>query len=188
MFPRLTSLDLRRQTTARILTACPAASISLLSQLWLPATVDDDLIPTLCQLPALRRLFLRGSKVTDAGLAALSEMARLIELDVSGCAVSDWGLEAVAALAPNLRSLAVAELSLLTSEGLRALSPLSQLRTIDVSGCENVCDTAIAVLVTSIPSLTSLDVSACWQVSRPVELIRSLYGTRNSMHSTKLGN
>jgi len=166
-FPRLTSLDLRAQPPscplASILSACP--TMATLAELWLPPSADDDLMPTLRRTPSLRRLSLRGSKVTDSGLAMLPSLTSLSVMDVGGCAVSDWGLEALAAAAPGLQELCVSELSLLTSEGLRLLSSLRWLRSLDVSGCENVCDAAINVLVAAVPSLTALDVSACWQVS-----------------------
>lgn len=168
-FPRLTSLDLRAQPPscplASILSACP--TMATLAELWLPPSADDDLMPTLRRTPSLRRLSLRGSKVTDSGLAMLPSLTSLSVMDVGGCAVSDWGLEALAAAAPGLQELCVSELSLLTSEGLRLLSSLRWLRSLDLSGCENVCDAAINVLVAAVPSLTALDVSACWQVKPP---------------------
>lgn len=168
-FPRLTSLDLRAQPPscplASILSACP--TMATLAELWLPPSADDDLMPTLRRTPSLRRLSLRGSKVTDSGLAMLHSLTSLSVMDVGGCAVSDWGLEALAAAAPGLQELCVSELSLLTSEGLRLLSSLRWLRSLDLSGCENVCDAAINVLVAAVPSLTALDVSACWQVKPP---------------------
>ena len=55
--------------------------------------VDDDDVEMLLPFRKLRRLNLRGTQISDAGLLRLSKLPDLQELDVSGTQVTDAGIQ-----------------------------------------------------------------------------------------------
>lgn len=83
------------------------------------APVGDAVLAVVAKMPELRRLDLRATNVTDAGLGALKDHARLEELVLSQTAAGDAALDALAAM-PALRRLYVWR-SAMTDEGLQRL-------------------------------------------------------------------
>lgn len=79
-------------------------------------------------MPALRRVDLRDSNVTDAGLASLGSLVRLESLDLSGTKVSGQGLARIAHL-PALRSISLEDVDL-TDRDLALLTRFKSLKTL----------------------------------------------------------
>jgi Leucine Rich repeat len=78
------------------------------------------------QLPGLRSVGLRLTKVTDAGLAELAKCRSLTHLELAGTQVTDAGLSAIEQL-PNLESLQLGvynEGAKVTDEGLQIIGRL----------------------------------------------------------------
>jgi hypothetical protein len=65
--------------------------------------VTDDATRDLAGLDRLRRLWLRGTALTDAGLAHLRELPKLEYLDVSRTAVGPEGVARLQAAIPRLQ-------------------------------------------------------------------------------------
>jgi hypothetical protein len=66
------------------------------------ARVRDEDLDYLAGFPKLRMLDLRGTGVTDAGVARLASCAGLAEVDLRDTAVSDAGAERLARALPKL--------------------------------------------------------------------------------------
>lgn len=83
-------------------------------------------------LPQLESLNLRGTEVTDAGLANLSGLVNLRSLNLWSTAVSDAGLAHLRG-ATRLQSLVLAHTKV-TDAGLAQLQRCTQLESLDLSG------------------------------------------------------
>ena len=118
------------------------------------APVDDEGFRNVAGMPDLERLWAGDTLVTDSGLAALSRLQKLVDLDLHGTQVSDLGLSQIAGLKQlrkiNLMGTRVTDDGLevlrgfpqleylnlyrtrVTNAGLDRLKPLSNLREIDL--------------------------------------------------------
>jgi Leucine-rich repeat (LRR) protein len=111
-------------------------------------------------LPSLRTLHLAGTKVTDAGLAELGQLAEtgglagLERLYLAKCNVTDAGLRHVARL-PRLRALNLYGTKL-TSAGLPLLEELHELRLLSVTDIR-LKPAAVEQLQKKLPRLTISD-------------------------------
>lgn len=86
-------------------------------------------LPRMKALPGLQRLDLPGTRITDAGLVSLEELATLEELNLSmNVDITDAGLEHLHRLA-NLRELYL-DFTQVTDAGLAHLEGLTKLQTL----------------------------------------------------------
>jgi hypothetical protein len=93
-------------------------------------TTDADL-ENLEDLPALRDLDCRGTKITGAGLRHLRGLSKLETLDLSFSELTDAGLENLRDL-PRLRKLGLNRTKI-TDTGSRHLKHLAELKELDLS-------------------------------------------------------
>lgn len=108
----------------------------------------------------LRSLNLRGTKVTDAGLAHLAGMTRLESLDIGFALITDGGFDRLTPLT-GLKSLSVGG-NKITDAGLSGLRLLPQLTSLDVSGKQRTDSGLWSASVTdqgldNIAALTALE-------------------------------
>jgi hypothetical protein len=115
--------------------------------------VSDTGIASLTSLPDLVDLNVSATATTDVGIAHIAQLTALEVLDLSYTAITDQALEVLSAI-PCLRCLRIRGTQA-TPEGLRHLLKLPALRDIDASrlhGNGDVC----AIVLAGIPSLESL--------------------------------
>jgi len=98
--------------------------------------VGDATMKVLSELPELERVWLRDTKVTDAGVAELCKAKTITDLDLSGTAVSDVGLLYLKPLPrlENLRLGVYREGAKITDEGLKTVGEMTRLKFLDLSG------------------------------------------------------
>ena len=82
----------------------------------------------------LKRLDVRGTKVTDVTVQYLASVPSLESLDIGFVQLTDVGLDALASL-PNLKQLSIGG-NKLTDGGLQALRQLTGLTYLDLSGAQ----------------------------------------------------
>jgi hypothetical protein len=82
----------------------------------------------------LKRVNLRGTKVTDTTLEHLSHVATLEAIDVGFAQITDVGLDHLASL-PNLKELVIGG-NKLTDTGLQALRQLTGLTSLSLGGAQ----------------------------------------------------
>jgi len=150
---------LRRAMSLRALTDDLSALRELGSdELWhLDAgwvTLHDSDIQTLAGFGALEVLRAPRSNITDAGIAHLTALPRLRELDVSGCAITDAAFESFRAMI-MLEDLVVFGTSV-TDAGVRELAFHPRLAVLDVrkTAVEGECLPALE----TVPRLRQLRV------------------------------
>jgi hypothetical protein len=119
-------------------------------------SVDDESSQHLKALPALKRLDLGCSKITDQGAANLAYLRKLTSLDLSDTYVTDDTLAVIARLATletlNLNGAAITDAGLVHIERLKNLSNLNLART-------KVTDAGL-VHLRRLPLLSRLSLSA----------------------------
>lgn len=100
----------------------------------------------------------------------------LMNLDVSGSPLNDSGLRRILRSLPELESLRVSRCVLLTDEGFSPLCTPGcagpRLRTLGIGAVKQLTDQVLHRRISNLPSLTSLSVSSCPQISS--EGIRAL--------------
>jgi Leucine-rich repeat (LRR) protein len=84
-------------------------------------------------LPHLKRLNLRGTKITDSTLQLLNRLPFLESLDIGFAQVTDSGIAQLAL--PNLKDLSIGG-NKLTDAGLQALRQMPGLTSLDLSGAQ----------------------------------------------------
>jgi hypothetical protein len=83
------------------------------------STVDDTTLARVAKRASLKRLFLEGTKITDAGLRQLAGLKELRELSLAHTAIRDAGLKELEGLA-DLRTLDVRNTKV-TADGVARL-------------------------------------------------------------------
>ena len=116
------------------------------------AHMTDDELAVLKKLPRINDLTLCNTKVTDAGLANLTDLRQLSRLHLIGC-FSDTGLGHVERL-PRLRELSLRG-TRVTDDGLKRLQGFARLQHLDLSDTQ-VTDTGLEHL-TQLKQLRTLD-------------------------------
>jgi Leucine-rich repeat (LRR) protein len=96
--------------------------------------VGDEGTSALRNWKHLRRLNLRGTKITDATLEMLGNMTTLESLDIGYAQLTDAGLEYLSSLT-KLRSVSMGG-NKLTDAGLQFLRQLPQVQFLDISGAQ----------------------------------------------------
>lgn len=110
----------------------PASLASLKNSPWLSCLRldqeehSDELACALRGAVSLRELALRGSAVTDAVIAAVSELPALVELTLDGCPVSDMGAGALG-LCQSVRRLWLRRCPAIGDQTLSALAGATRL-------------------------------------------------------------
>ena len=100
---------------------------------------DDQDVERLKRLPALTRLDIQSTKITDAGMIGVGEMSTLQSLILCETGVTETGLKQLKRL-PNLRELMVGGDGpgpRITDAGLKEIAGCSQLRGLSVAGANN---------------------------------------------------
>lgn len=108
----------------------------------------------------LRRLNLRGTKITDAGVAQLEEHPSLEAIDVGFSLFTDGGFEPLTTI-PNLKELACGG-NKVTDVGLNSLRLMPGLRKLDLSGAQRTDSGLWAATLTdrgvdAVATLTNLE-------------------------------
>ena len=111
------------------------ANVEELSCYYAEYLTEDGIAP-IAGWPKLKRLNLRGTKVTSRVFDHLAKMAALEWLDLGFTQIEDDGMEALAGLA-NLRHLAIGG-NRLSGAGLEVLKLLPHLESLDVGGIQRV--------------------------------------------------
>ncbi|HEY1191559.1 MAG TPA: hypothetical protein VGE74_28260 [Gemmata sp.] len=125
--------------------------------------MTDEGLGAVSRLPALRRLRLETSDVTDRGAVKLAALAQLEELSLDHCtAVTDRGVAKIATL-PKLRDLGLKYCSI-SDAGVERLADLPALASVDLNGCAALTDRAAEVLA-SIPTLHTVSMVGCWRLT-----------------------
>ena len=102
----------------------------------------------------LKRLNLRGTKVTDATLQHLAVVSSLESLDIGYAQITDVGLDLITPL-PNLKELTIGG-NKLTDNGLQPLRQLQGLIYLDLSGAQRT-DSGLWSVSLSEPGLDAID-------------------------------
>jgi len=113
-------------------------------------TIDDEVLRTLISeilsCPAVTFLNLsENRRVTNRGINELSHLTQLTGLNVSSCDISDAALADLAKL-DRLVWLNLAFCNRLTDRGLRELSRLTHLEYLDLQGCVKITRKGIALI------------------------------------------
>jgi serine/threonine protein kinase/Leucine-rich repeat (LRR) protein len=155
LLPKLTKLRLDGISVDHLITALPTG-LPNLRQLDCDSARDSDM-ESLGSWDSLENLSLRGTQVTDVGLASLRKLSRLIELDVSSTPIHGDGFL-------TLRRLPLKKLSLdfapLSGDGVLAIAQLPNLESVSLRG--TAVDNASLEALTAIDGLRSLDVRKSW--------------------------
>lgn len=101
----------------------------------------------------LKRINLRGTKVTDATLQHLSAVTSLESLDIGFAQITDVGLDQITPL-PNLKELMIGG-NKLTDNGLQPLRQLARLTYLDLSGSQRT-DSGLWSVSLSGPGLDAI--------------------------------
>jgi len=96
--------------------------------------ITDEGLAAVKAWKKLKRLNLRGTKVTDTTLEHISQVTTLEALDVGFAQITDVGLDRLSSL-PNLRELAIGG-NKLTDVGLQTLRQLPGLTSLDLGGSQ----------------------------------------------------
>ncbi len=117
---RLTRLRSVRLGESRVDSLDPLIPLAGLEHLDLSGSkVDDAGLAAIGSLPRLKDLELMETPVTDAGLASLRDCANLKEISLDGTRVGNEGLIMLARKMPSLESIGVRR-TLVTPEGVKA--------------------------------------------------------------------
>lgn len=180
---RLTSLDLRRcdELTMRHLSAtdlgvAPLVRLTALLTLRLPSQANDEWLAVVGGLTSLTSLDLGAGCpfVTIAGMAKLSPLVGLTELDLSRSLRVGWsGALANRSLATvgrfvRLEKLCLSGCTWVTNEGVGHLLTLTALKELRLEGCKQPTKEGLAPLL-RLPSLRTLDLRGC--VLRPADVV-----------------
>ena len=149
----LTSLQTLVLNTAQIGDATLTqvlAGMNQLEHLYLEGTpVGDAGLAAIGRLPELKTLSLVDTRVTDAGLAQLANLAQLEVLRLAGTSVTDAGIPQLGSQ-PKLRSLDLARTPL-TGRTLPQLASLPALKHLVLSGTR--LSSAAVARLTELPAL-----------------------------------
>jgi Leucine-rich repeat (LRR) protein len=134
-FPHLTNLDLSltRITDHGLQQLKKAPGIVDLN-LYYAEQITDEGMAAVKGWKKLKRLNLRGTKITDTTLEHLANVSTLEFLDIGFAQITDVGLDRLTAL-PNLKELAIAG-NKLTDVGLQALRQLPGLTSLNLGGSQ----------------------------------------------------
>ena len=116
------------------------------------AGINDQAVPHFQQMPALTRLNLWFTLISDEGLAGLAQMPRLVWLNLDKTRITDAGLVHLTAL-PQLRWLHLGS-NRITNQGVPTLSRLKQLDYLNVTYCPRLFGTAKQQLKDALPDTT----------------------------------
>ena len=103
-------------------------------ELFYAEQIGDGALVVMKDWPKLRRLSVRGTKVTDAGISQLTNHAALESLDVGFSLFTDGGFEPLTTM-PNLREL-YAGGNKVTDSGVNMLRSMPNLTVLDLGGVQ----------------------------------------------------
>ena len=118
--------------------------------------ITDEAMPIIGKFRELRRLDLRGSRITDAGMAQLSDLGKIKDLNLGDCeAVTDAGIRVISNFR-DLKSLSLTGTQL-TDAGISAFHSHSGLNNLSMAGT-HILDEGVASLI-ELTNLKTLDLS-----------------------------
>src|SRR6185295_9319932 len=128
----------------------------------------------------LKRLNLRGTKITDSTLEFLAGVPTLESLDIGWAQITDTGLDHLASLT-SLRRLAMGG-NKLTDTSLQFLRQLPQLEYLDIGGTQRTDSGLWSLLITdagtqaiaAVPSLRELRMSGSNVTGRALAVLKPL--------------
>lgn len=112
--------------------------------------VTDAGLKAVTAVPAMHTIILRGCGITDKSAATVAEFKKLIHLDLSNTRFGDEGVKAVAGH-PDLTELHL-ENTLVTDEGIAPLAMSKKLKVLNVKGTKVTAE-AVKKLTESLPEL-----------------------------------
>lgn len=167
--PKLQLLDLTECADVSDLT--PLTVATDLRELRLTSCRRIKNLEPLAKLTRLRVLYAQFCDLRDDGLASLSKLQTLRELNLTACSrVTDRGLLELSALT-RLRKLDLTGCALVTDAGLHHLRHMSRLTELAVGSCQGV---TLLPVVSHLTQLHSLQVSDCPLEGKALETIGSL--------------
>jgi len=151
--------------------------------------LGDEALAAMKTWKHLKTLNVRGTKVTDAGLANLAGLP-IESIDVGYSLFTDGGFEHFSAL-PNLRRLAVGG-NKVTDVGLNTLRTMTELQSLDLSGAQRTDSGLWSAIVTDrgldsliqLKKLQSLNLSGSKITDAGAGKLRGLA----QLHELNLGN
>lgn len=143
--PNLETVDFGRSDADDRTLGALARATTLTNLSLMGTKIGDDGIKQLDDLARLSSVDLRGTSVTDAGIAHFAERHSVDELRLGeGQAVGDAGAESLVAMR-SLKSLGLRH-TYITDKAVFALAVLEKLEWLDLGGCNNLTDESIAAL------------------------------------------
>jgi uncharacterized protein (TIGR02996 family) len=115
------------------------------------ATLNDDSGEPLGRLTELQRLQIRGSAISDAGLAWLARLTRLRSLDLTDSHYLNGRHFDLLASMPELRRLVLCNCTTLAGEALDILGTMTQLRELDLTHCWRLREKDVERLQKALP-------------------------------------
>ena len=108
--------------------------------------IGDGTLAVVKNWRGLRRLILRGTKVTDTGVAQLAEHPSLEAIDVGFSLFTDGGFEPLTSI-PNLKEIAAGG-NKVTDTGINSVRLMPNLRVLDLNGSQRTDSGLWAATVT----------------------------------------
>ena len=168
--PNLTKLTIDNQTSNRFTPAGLARLRSHPKLEWLQfiyGHMDDRLFQEVVKFKNLKKITIRGTRVTSVGLEALKEAKSLTMLATFQGNYSAPEMKAIVANTPKLEELLIFTSSILNDEALREIAAHPSLKSLLIEGCESVTDAGLLSLANAekLESLTLKDVALASRVS-----------------------
>jgi Leucine-rich repeat (LRR) protein len=157
-----------------------ASGISDLN-LYFDELVGDGGLSAIKGWKRLKRLNVRGTKVTDMTVRYLAGVPSLESLDIGFTLITDVGLDPLASL-PNLKELSIGG-NKLTDSGLQPLRQMTGLTYLDLSGAQRTDSGLWSISITE----AGFDVLAVLENLRHLRLNGSLVTARGLQKLNRLG-
>eukprot|EP00759_Apiculatamorpha_spiralis_P023860 PhF_6_TR27374/c1_g1_i1/m.40274/K10280/FBXL14; F-box and leucine-rich repeat protein 14 len=132
---------------------------------WDSFRLTDAGIALVSQVTTLTSLSLSGCyQITDIGISNVSQLTSLTFLNLGSCnQMTDAGVAFVSAL-PSLKTLVLSGFPRITDAGVVRLCVLTSLTSLSLSDCECITDVGVSK-VSTLTSLTSLTLSGFTQIT-----------------------
>ena len=126
--------------------------------------ITNRAFEALSTVPTLKNLdVLNVPNIDDGGLQFLTARAQLLTLRMKGSQITDAGVAAMSHW-PDLRNLSIARAARITSDSLVALSRSPALKILDLGGCAGLIDDGLEALA-QLRELRQLNLERCRNIS-----------------------
>ncbi|QEL19328.1 leucine-rich repeat domain-containing protein [Limnoglobus roseus] len=146
-----------------------------------PLTISGEGFQNLAGLSKLREINLRGVRVDDLGIAAISKIESIVILTLEGDAITDAGISQLGNLS-NLMSLGL-QGHKITGTGFKSVRPLLKLTGMYLYGCP-INISGIKDIVSAAPNLDFIGFTSAEVADDSIPILASLRG----LHFLRLGN